>query len=244
MEISDERTLTNPETRHIITIARNWICRQLFSEGEATDYFAAIFKNENCVDPKAINQVKLSSFHWEKPGYSRPATFARLYAVENKGIYARLFSFEKNAPAERTERDSPVYTDGCLELFLKPFRDDERYVNLETNKNGVYLSQIGKNRRDRTFIKEITTLEPEITPFELVENGETAWGCDFFLSNEFISSVYGKSFFVAEGIMKGNFYKCAEASAAPHFIAFFPVDSEEAGFHNPARFGNIILRKA
>lgn len=208
------------------------------------EYTAPLFKNKASASPAAAPIADIASFHWEAQGYSRPKSFARLYAVENEGIHALLWSFEDNIRCECTERDDPVYTDSCLELFLMPVEGDSRYVNFEMNKNGVYLSQIGEKRENRVFIKEVSSLEPVITPFEVEENGKTAWGCEIFLPDSFISDIYQKDYSTTERTIKGNFYKCADSSVTPHYGAHFPVTTAELGFHNPACFGNIIIRKA
>lgn len=204
------------------------------------EYIVPLFASKK--DAKEFPTAPISSFHWEKDGYSRPESYAAMFAVENEGIYARLWSFEDNIRCECTKRDDPVYTDSCLELFLMPVKGDSRYINFEVNKNGVYLSQIGEKRENRTFIKEVSSLEPVITPFEVKENGKTAWGCEIFLPDSFIADVYQKDYSTAEQTIKGNFYKCADFSVTPHYGAHFPVATAELGFHNPACFGNIILR--
>ncbi|MBQ2694312.1 MAG: carbohydrate-binding family 9-like protein [Clostridia bacterium] len=204
------------------------------------EYIVPLFLNKE--DAEKIPSVSISSFHWEKSGYSRPESHAAMFAVENEGIYARMWSFEDNIRCECTKRDDPVYTDSCLELFLMPVEGDSRYINFEMNKNGVYLSQIGEKRENRVFIKEITPLKPVITPFELTENGKTAWGCEIFLPDCFIADVYKTDYSTKEGKIKGNFYKCADSSIAPHYGAFFPVTTLPPGFHNPDCFGSITLR--
>lgn len=186
--------------------------------------------------------ARLSFFHWEREGFSRPASFAKLCAVRDKGIFARLWSFEENLRCVFSVRDDPVYKDSCCELFLAPLAGDPRYINFEINPSGTFLSQIGESRERRVFIKEITRLSPEITPFSLCQDGKTAWGCEIFIPDSLISELYGCNFRSGECEMKGNFYKCADDSVSPHYGAFFPVDSAELGFHNPERFGKIILR--
>ncbi len=205
------------------------------------DYCAPLFTENHDFEKAPV--ASISSFHWEENGYSRPESCAQLVAVENKGIYAKLRSFEENLRCVCTKRDDPVYQDSCLELFLMPVEGDKRYINFEVNPKGVYLSQIGENRNERRFIREITDAEPVITPFSLVENERNAWGYEIFLSDEFISSVYGIEYHTAEATIRGNFYKCADLSVSPHYGAFFPVTTAALGFHNPDCFGNIIFRK-
>ncbi len=205
------------------------------------EYIAPVFSSpEKAVDFPVAN---IDSFHWEKEGYSRPSSFASMFAIENNGIHALLWSFEENIRCECQKRDDPVYTDSCLEFFIMPVEGDSRYINIEVNPKGVYLSQFGEKREGRVFIKELTDLAPVIYPIEIEENGKKAWGCEIILSEEFISELYKTDYKVKECTVKGNFYKCGDLSVTPHYGAHFPVDSADSGFHNPDCFGKIIMRK-
>ena len=184
------------------------------------EYVAPIF--ESAKKAKDFPIAPINSFHWEKEGFSRPESFASVFAVENEGIHAVLWSFEDNIRRECKKRDDPVYTDSCLEFFIAPVEGDKRYMNFEVNPDGVYLCEIGEKRGERRFIKELTDI----------------------LSCKFISALYGIGFKVSECKMKGNFYKCADLSSTPHYGAHFPVSTAELGFHNPDCFGDIIFRKA
>lgn len=206
------------------------------------EYIAPIFKT--AAEARNFPVAAINSFHWEKDGYSRPESYAAVFGVEGEGIHAVLWSFEDNLRIECTKRDDPVYTDSCLEFFIAPVEGDKRYMNFEVNPKGVYLSQIGEIRENRRFIKEFTDLEPVIQPMSIEEDGKTAWGYDILLPCEFISALYGVDFKLGECTMKGNFYKCADSSVAPHYGAHFPVTTAALGFHNPDCFGNIIFRKA
>lgn len=206
------------------------------------DYIAPLFA-ENCGCFEKSPQAEIASFHWEKENHSRPKSYVCIYAQENCGIHIRLWSFEENIRCECTEKNSPIYTDSCLEVFLMPVENDPRYINFEVNPNGVYLSEIGTGRKDRCFISELTDIEPIITPFKLNENSKEAWGFEIFIPDSLISAVYSIDYSTKETSLKGNFYKCADLSAAPHYGALFPVTTAELGFHNPDCFGNIIFKK-
>ena len=206
------------------------------------EYIAPIYKSAE--EAGNFPVAEINSFHWEKEGYSRPESYAALFAVEGEGIHAVLWSFEDNIRCECSERDDPVYTDSCLELFLMPVEGDARYINFEVNPKGVYLSQIGEKREGRQFIKELTDLEPVIMPVDVKANGKKAWGCDILLPEKFIADLYGTEYKIHPCEIKGNFYKCADLSASPHYGAHFPVTTAALGFHNPDCFGKIIIRKA
>lgn len=188
-----------------------------------------------------VATAKIEHWHWEGDEPFRPPSFAQLCGVYDKGLFARLWSFEENPRCVCTKRDEPVYTDSCLELFLQPVPGHDVYVNFEMNCKGIYLSQFGEKRENRIFIKDICKLEPEITPFEVIANDKKAWGITIFLSDALISGIYVNDYKTKAGIIRGNFYKCGDKTPHAHYGAFFPVSSAKFGFHNPAKFGNIIL---
>jgi len=206
------------------------------------EYIAPVYKS--AAEAKDFPVAAINSFHWEKEGFSRPESYAALFAVEGEGLHAILWSFEENIRCECTKRDDPVYTDSCLELFLMPVEGDKRYINFEVNPNGVYLSQIGEKRENRRFIKEFTDLEPVIMPMKVEENGRKAWGYEIIIPEKFISILYNADYKIHECEIKGNFYKCADHSVTPHYGAHFPVTTAALGFHNPDCFGKIIIGKA
>ena len=202
------------------------------------EYIAPLFELRAAVTD--IPVAAIDSYMWDENGY-KPESYAQLFAAENEGVYARLWSFEENIRCKCTKRDDPVYTDSCLELFLMPVQGDNRYINFEVNPKGVYLSQIGTCRNDRVFIKEITDLEPKIKPITVNKNG---WGYEIFIPDSFISSLYGVEHHTKECSIKGNFYKCGDETALPHYGSHFPVKTENPDFHRPEFFGDIIFRKA
>ncbi len=205
------------------------------------EYIAPLFTSLK--DAENFPVAAIDSFMWNTNG-CRPESYAAMFAVENEGIHARLWSFEENIRCECTKRDDPIYTDSCLELFLMPVEGDERYINFEVNKNGVYLSEIGTCRHDRVFIKTLTDLEPIIDTMEITENGKTAWGYEITIPEKLISVLYGIDYHVGESTVKGNFYKCGDKTAFPHYGTHFPVKTENPDFHRPEFFGDITIRKA
>lgn len=202
---------------------------------------APIFKKSDKIKDFPVNEI--ANFPWKNDADIIPESHVGFFAVENEGIHAVLWSFEEDVLCNCTKRDDPVYTDSCLEVFLMPVEGDERYINFEVNKNGVYLSEIGTCRHDRVFIRSLTDIEPIIKTIEINENGKTAWGYEIIIPESLISALYGVDYRISESTVKGNFYKCAELSKNPHFGTFFPVKTEKPDFHRPEFFGNIELRK-
>lgn len=187
----------------------------------------------------SVPQAHIENFHWEKENYSRPETYVRFFAVKDEGFYAFLRSFESPVLKRYTHRDDPVYTDSCLEVFLAPVSSRDEYINFEINPNGAFLSQFGKERNNRVFIKELTDIEPVVSA--QVDEENKSWQAALFIPQSLISELYNIDYRVSSGEIRGNFYKCADDSPTPHYGALFPVDSEALGFHNPAAFGRIII---
>ena len=189
-----------------------------------------------------VPQAKIKHWHWEGDNPFRPISFVQLCGVYGKGFFARLWSFEENPRCICTKRDDPVYQDSCLEFFLLPSPGNDAYINIEMNCKGVYLSQIGKKRIDRVFLKDCCKPEPTVSAFEFEENGMTAWGVELFLSEALIREVYATEYTLQPGTVKGNFYKCGDQTPRAHYGAYFPVGSAALGFHNPSKFGTISLK--
>jgi len=202
-------------------------------------YFTSLFDSK--VDWLSVPTVKIESFHWENSRPFRPASFAQFCGIRGHGLSAKLWSFEENPRCVNTQRDDPVYEDSCLELFLQPVQGNPSYINFEMNCKGAYLSQFGKERGGRIFLKDLSSIEPRITCFKTSNNNNTAWGVEILIPDTLISEVYGVSYTTAPCEIKGNFYKCGDKTQIPHYAAFFPAGSVELGFHNPACFGKIII---
>ncbi len=78
---------------------------------------------------------------WDEGNGPRQPTEAKLLWDE-KYLYAAFRCADTDIQASRTERDSPVYRDDCVELFASPFIDNpRRYFNLEINALGARLDK-------------------------------------------------------------------------------------------------------
>lgn len=200
-------------------------------------YTAPLYESNPCFETAPAAQI--DSFHWEegKNPY-RPATLGRLCAVRDGGIYYRAYSAETQLRAECTGRDEPVYEDSCLELFINPCPElSDCYINVEVNPNGAFLCQFGSDRENRRWVRELTELSPKIETFR----EESGWGITVSLGEDFLRALYGEEYHTQARTMRGNFYKCGDKTAHPHYGAFSPVDTLPPGFHNPACFADIVL---
>ncbi len=201
-----------------------------------TEYKISLF--DSLPELSELGFMELSNHLW---GEDYPHFFssrASISAVKNKGFFAVMISDEPCPKAVYTKKDDPVYKDSCMEFFFQPFADDARYMNFEINPNGACLSEIGTQRSDRKFIKEITAVEPEITVLH-VDNG---WGVSLFIPEQLVSQAFGRKFSLSEtGYIRANFYKCGEETDSPHFSSAFFVGTSKPDFHRPEYFEKLYF---
>lgn len=197
------------------------------------EYNTYVFENEICWHD--VPEEKLSYFLWGSAAEYN--VFFKMCFLKNKGIALRMRCDETELRAEGKVRDDRVWEDSCMEMFLCPFEDREEYVNFEINCKGVYLSQYGETRQDRVFIKELTDIEADVET-KITDDG---WSLEAFVPCELISSVYDREFKADKCTIKGNFTKCGDLTAYPHYISYSKLAGLDSGFHNPQYFSKIII---
>ena len=180
----------------------------------------------------------LESYHWESNPPYRPHTSFKM-GVVGDSLVATLKCYEESPRAVYTKRDDPIYTDSCLEFFVAPVEGRDEYINIEMNSKGVYLSEFGKGKYDRVFVRTLTDMEPEVKSFGGTDDEGAYWGVTATLTKEFICDLYKISDFSFTTV-KANFYKCGDECEVPHYLAFSPVTTLPPGFHNPECFATFI----
>ncbi len=181
-----------------------------------------------------MKEYSLSNHLWPQAYPAYYSSCVRFCAVEGKGLFVRFQSEEPLPRAVCTNRDDPVYNDSCMELFLQPVQGDSRYINVEINPAGVYLSEIGTCRSDRIFLKDVTDLYCETT----VSETDTGWAVELFLPDALIADVFGTEFsFATVRQLKLNVYKCGEKTEYPHYSSLFNIETPKPDYHRPEFFG-------
>lgn len=191
-----------------------------------------------------IDKADIACYPWDQNGY-RPKSEARVVYTE-RGFHVYLISYEKEIMATCKNMNDPVYRDSCMEFFFKPNpENDGRYMNFEINPFGTLNLGIGKDRFDRNKItdvlSEIFNIYPSVTKISLQNFSGPFWYIRYLIPFDFIESRYGKLSFRSGMKMTGNFYKCAEDTAYPHFGCWSKVISKTPDFHRPECFGSLIL---
>ena len=131
------------------------------------------------------------------------------------------------------KKHDPVCCDSCLEFFIKPFEDDNSYINFEFNANGTSLIGVGAPG-NRTNIDR--------RDFNIVANQYAdKWSISFEIKYSVIEELYSRKIEVPHKA-SFNAYKCGDETAQPHWGCVFPVEYFEPSFHRPEFFGEIILK--
>lgn len=200
-------------------------------------YTTLCFKDKICLEKVPVGKVEF--FNWENENPYRPNTEFQLCFLEKQGIFVKMKTDEKSLRSICKGRDEPCWEDSCMEFFFLPFSYDDGYINFEINPKGAYLSAFGKDRNNRVFLKDITSIEPEIKT-SITDNG---WELTLFIPCKLIEDVFKKEFFASCGNYKGNFFKCGDKTEKPHYGSFSPMGSLPPGFHNPHLFANFSLKE-
>lgn len=177
--------------------------------------------------------AKMDNYVWDETGF-KPQNFAMALAG-SEGITVLLSSDENPVTATKTEFNSEICEDSCLEVFINANPEhDNRYFNFEISASGAFLVGFGSDRYDRSNIFDV---DPEIFCVE-TNVADDGWCAKIFIPYDFLESRYGmkigKEF-------KGNFYKCGDKTPIPHFGTWAPVVAPEPDYHRPECFGTFIV---
>lgn len=180
---------------------------------------------------KKFPEAKIDCFDFS-PDAVNPTTSVR--GVYNEtGLSLRFESDEKNALARYHGVNEKPWTDSCVEVFFNPCPErSDKYFNFELSAGGGLLVGYGKDRHERIrcdFTPDIFDIKTEIT-----ENG---WTASLTIPFEFVLR-YAPEF---DGIFAGNFQKCGDETASPHFPVWNKIESPSPDFHRPECFGKFIL---
>ncbi|GEM_PF-166384 len=131
------------------------------------------------------------------------------------------------------------WEDSCCEFFVSA---GEEYYNIEITCIGYIRIGKGTTRNNRELlpneevakVKRWSTLEKK--RYDL-EGGNYSWSVTMLIP----FTVIGLDANNLPRQLRGNFYKCGDHTAHPHFLSWNPVNSEKPDFHRPECFGRLNL---
>lgn len=178
---------------------------------------------------------------WREFPYKPDVRFS--VAHTGRSICLKYRVREQAIIAEKTETNSPVSEDSCVELFLGPSTDGF-YYNFEWSCIGTCLVGVGTERHGRELldaavidqIRRQSTLGNE--PFT-EKKGEFDWSLVAeipvsVLMRHGITDLTG-----VEG--EGNLYKCGDHLSVPHYATWQRIETPAPDYHRPEQFGRIIF---
>lgn len=192
----------------------------------------------NMLEDKGV-RGSIDNANWAEAFPYKPlSTFTTAHS--GKCLYIDFFVRSNFLRAENSADQSPVSQDSCVEVFLQPELGGE-YWNFEFNCIGAINAS---HRFERPAPVRLTSEELgqikrypscDRRPFKEIE-GLFAWNLLVVIPFSLMGLNY-----TAGTAIRGNFYKCASASALPHYLSWNPIKSDKPDFHRPEFFGNIVL---
>ncbi len=183
-------------------------------------------------DWQAVPSVELRHTGWLSPC---PITAQAQACHDGKHLFVRMEAVEAPVRATLTGPLDQVCDDSCLEFFFAPLAEDARYLNFECNPLGNLYLGFGATRdtRVRQVVRDTGLFH--IAPFST----EGGWGFTMQIPGDFIR-LYMPSF-AFSGTAAGNFYKCGDRTAVPHYLAWAPLSCDTPDFHRRQDFGTLIF---
>lgn len=195
------------------------------------------------LDSLNVTFQPIATVNWpDEFPYSPNVAFRMAWCPEGLVLHYRVS--EQNVRAVYGEDDGRVWTDSCVECFIRN-ADTDTYYNIECNCVGTMLIGVGsavKSERTRlplTLVGEVkrwASLGRE--PF-----GDRSEPTDWEIALVIPVSVFAKYPIRLEKgmVLRANFYKCGDELPVPHFLSWNPINVSSPNFHRPECFGEVVL---
>lgn len=185
---------------------------------------------------------RIDKANWDETSVPRPKA---LFKIGHNGthLFLQYFVEENEILAKTAEDNGAVWTDSCVEFFIR-FTNSDYYYNLELSCIGKALFGYRKERKNVVYadseimssIKRYSSLGDK--NFDK-KQGDFKWNLLVIIP----ASAYWQSAITSfDGVeAKANFYKCGDNLTIPHYLSWNPICCEKPNFHIPAYFGNIAF---
>ncbi len=184
--------------------------------------------------------LHIASYPWDLTGYRPPTTAQAVW--QEAGLHLRYQSTEKILLAEKRLIDPRVCDDSAVELFLMPApQQSAAYVNLEFSALCAMYLGVGTGREDNVLLKDEDLLQFQVRSEIRLCEGGYLWTLQAFVPFAFLARHVADAGWKSGSVMRGNFYKLAETGPLEHCGSWNPIVWEEADFHRPEFFGELVL---
>lgn len=179
--------------------------------------------------------IAIQTYKWEGNGYT---PLVEVYLCHNnERLKVKFVAFESEITCKEKNDNGRVWCDSCVEFFVKPFMDDNRYINFEINPNGAMIMSIGESKENR--IPHVSMYKNKLNVKTTTQ--EDCWSAEFEIPFLVLKTIYNKSTLMPIKKLAGNFYKCGDETKFPHFGMWNEIDEDKPDFHSPQYFGELIL---
>lgn len=180
-------------------------------------------------------EYPIACVNWKEFPYAPEVSFH--VAHTDKALVVLFDVKEDHLRAVSLEDNGPVWEDSCVEIFLS-VPGKEEYFNFEINCVGTSLAAYRRSKTDADMFSPEQmgqTGTVASLPHEAIDRQSE--GQEWSLLKIIPFSLLGLS--GKPEMLKGNFYKCGDKCAQPHFLSWAPIDLPEPNFHCPEFFGEI-----
>lgn len=173
---------------------------------------------------------------WPTSSYKPEVQFTIGYSDD--AIILKYSVQENHLRACYTIDNSPVHLDSCVEFFLS-FNNEKTYYNLEFNCLGTCLVAFGENKVERELVPVAITsnIKRHTTIKNFVTNGSAKAQWELTVVIPLTTFVHHQLHSLKGLQIKGNFFKCGDALAIPHYLSWKEIKSDTPNFHLPEFFG-------
>ena len=184
----------------------------------------------------------IASINWptEYP-YCPEAVFRMAWCPDGLVLHYRVS--EQSVRAHYAEDGGKVWTDSCVECFVR-IADDDTYYNIECNCIGTLLAASGEGRHDRVPVapelRSAVLRWASLGKETFEERKEpTVWEVALVIPAQLFAVQPLR--LEAGTVLRANFYKCGDELSVPHFLSWNPIEVSQPDFHRPEYFGELEL---
>ena len=183
---------------------------------------------------------EIACANWQAEYPYQPHTTVHLARTE-AFLYALFIVEAEQVRALHTCDLEAVCEDSCVEFFLAN-ADNTRYWNFEFNAIGTCNASVRRDKK--TELRRLSEAELQsIVRYPSLGNAPIA-GTDATVAWSLLVGI-PMALIGCEGevppTLRGNFYKCGDKTARPHYLSWNPIPTPAPNFHLPQYFGELKL---
>jgi len=190
-------------------------------------------------------RAEIDQFPWTRHEFYPQTIVRALY--DDAHLYLLFECREKYIYASRTEPQSAVFRDNCVELFANPGEDLSRpYLNFEFNCLAALLLQCGHEISGRInaasgAVAQVRCKATFEEPVDLQDESVKTWYLEAAIPFSLFVEMAGAEPPRSGSVWRGNFNKCATSTREKHWATWARVGTPKPHFHKPEYFGQLVF---